>query len=155
MIFILFRTFISALRSHRALALENLALRHQLEVLKRNTKRPRLTNRDRTLWSYCPEYGPTGDIRWPSSSPRPSSGGTEEGFARTGHGRADRNGWEGGAFPTRFVISSEECHETIRRGERRGFTANCLNSALRSARPRSRSTWFVTGNRLPRVGERS
>jgi len=50
MIFILFRTFISALRSHRALALENLALRHQLDVLKRNTKRPHLTNRDRVLW---------------------------------------------------------------------------------------------------------
>lgn len=50
MLFLLLRTFISALRSHRALALENLALRHQLEVLQRNTKRPRLTNRDRTLW---------------------------------------------------------------------------------------------------------
>jgi putative transposase len=50
MLFILLRTFISALRSHRALALENLALRHQLDVLKRNAKRPRLTNRDRTLW---------------------------------------------------------------------------------------------------------
>ena len=50
MIFILLRTFISALRSHRALILENLALRHQLDVLQRNAKRPCLTNRDRTLW---------------------------------------------------------------------------------------------------------
>jgi len=50
MLILILRTFISALRSHRALALENLALRHQLEVLQRNTKRPRLTNRDRTLW---------------------------------------------------------------------------------------------------------
>ena len=50
MFLIFLRTFISALRSHRALALENLALRHQLEVLQRNTKRPRLTNKDRTLW---------------------------------------------------------------------------------------------------------
>jgi len=47
---ILFRTLFSALRSRRALALENLALRHQLDVLQRNAKRPRLTNRDRTLW---------------------------------------------------------------------------------------------------------
>lgn len=52
MIFILFRTLFSALRSHRALVLENLALRHQLEVLKRNTKRPHLTNRDRALWVF-------------------------------------------------------------------------------------------------------
>ena len=50
MFFIILRTIISALRSHRALTLENLALRHQLAVLQRNAKRPRLTNRDRTLW---------------------------------------------------------------------------------------------------------
>ena len=50
MLILILRTFISALRSHRALALENLALRHQLDVLQRNTKRPRLTNQDRTLW---------------------------------------------------------------------------------------------------------
>ena len=50
MLFLILRTFISALKSHRALALENLALRHQLEVLRRNTKRPRLTNQDRALW---------------------------------------------------------------------------------------------------------
>jgi len=50
MIFLILRTFISALRSHRALALENLALRHQLDVLQRNTKKPRLKNRDRALW---------------------------------------------------------------------------------------------------------
>ena len=49
MLFLILRTLISALRSHRALALENLALRHQLEVLNRNAKRPRLTNQDRTL----------------------------------------------------------------------------------------------------------
>ena len=50
MIFTLLRTFISGLRSHRALALENLAFRHQLDVLQRNAKRPPLTNRDRTFW---------------------------------------------------------------------------------------------------------
>jgi len=50
MLIIILRTIISALRSHRALTLENLALRHQLEVLQRNTKRPRLTNKDRALW---------------------------------------------------------------------------------------------------------
>jgi hypothetical protein len=32
------------------LALENLALRHQLEVLGRNAKRPRFSNLDRSLW---------------------------------------------------------------------------------------------------------
>ena len=51
MIFLILRTFISVLRSHHALTLENLALCHQLDVLHRNSKRPRLTNRDRVLWS--------------------------------------------------------------------------------------------------------
>jgi hypothetical protein len=50
MLILIIRTFISALRSHRALALENLALRHQLDTLKRNTKRPCLKNRDRATW---------------------------------------------------------------------------------------------------------
>ena len=58
MIFILFRTLFSALKSRRALALENLALRHQLEVLQRNAKRPRLTNRDRTLWVIPSRFWP-------------------------------------------------------------------------------------------------
>jgi putative transposase len=51
MIFILLRTLFSALRSHRALALENLALRHQLDVLQRNAKRSHLTTGDRVLWT--------------------------------------------------------------------------------------------------------
>jgi putative transposase len=50
MIFIFFRTLFSALKSHCALLLENLALRHQLDVLQRNARRPRLTDRDRALW---------------------------------------------------------------------------------------------------------
>ena len=50
MLKIILRTIFSALRSHRALAFENLALRHQLNVMKRNIKRPRLKNRDRLLW---------------------------------------------------------------------------------------------------------
>jgi putative transposase len=38
------------LKSRRQLAIEILALRHQLGVLKRSVKRPRLTNVDRGLW---------------------------------------------------------------------------------------------------------
>ena len=40
----------SGLRSQRELALENLALRKQLVVLKRVTKRPTLTRVDRASW---------------------------------------------------------------------------------------------------------
>ena len=40
----------SSLKSQRELALENLALRQQLAVLKRTTKRPELANADRAFW---------------------------------------------------------------------------------------------------------
>jgi hypothetical protein len=40
----------SSLKSRRELALENLALRHQLAVLKRTSKRPALTHADRAFW---------------------------------------------------------------------------------------------------------
>ena len=37
-------------KTRRQLAMEILALRHQLGVLKRSVKRPRLTNADRAFW---------------------------------------------------------------------------------------------------------
>ena len=46
-------TFCSILSTHRALALENLALRHQLLVLQRNSRaRVALTHADRLLWVW-------------------------------------------------------------------------------------------------------
>jgi hypothetical protein len=45
-------TFLRALLSgSAAIALENLALRHQLAVLQRSVRRPRLSRRDRILFS--------------------------------------------------------------------------------------------------------
>ena len=41
----------SALKSRQRLVLENIALRHQIEVLQRNGKRPRLRPSDRALWA--------------------------------------------------------------------------------------------------------
>jgi putative transposase len=46
----LFAVFRSACRSRVALELENLALRHQLNILQRSIKRPKLTPADRYLW---------------------------------------------------------------------------------------------------------
>jgi hypothetical protein len=39
-------------RSQAALRLENLALRHQLGVLRRSVKRPKLTSAGRLLWVW-------------------------------------------------------------------------------------------------------
>jgi putative transposase len=71
MIFILFRTLLSALKCRRALALENLALRHQLDVLRRNAKRPCLTNRDRFLWVFLSRVWP--DWRQPLTFVKPET----------------------------------------------------------------------------------
>src|SRR6266403_1697974 len=42
-------------KSQAALHLENLALRHQLGVLRRSVKRPRLSSADRLLWAWLCE----------------------------------------------------------------------------------------------------
>jgi len=50
----------SSLKSQRELALENLALRQQLAVLRRSTKRPKLIHADRAFWvalaRLCPDW---------------------------------------------------------------------------------------------------
>jgi transposase InsO family protein len=50
----------SSLKSQRELALENLALRQQLAVVKRKVKRPKLTKADRAFWvalsRLCPDW---------------------------------------------------------------------------------------------------
>jgi putative transposase len=48
----LFATFFASFRSRAALQFEILSLRHQLIVLQRSVKRPRLTSADRLLWVW-------------------------------------------------------------------------------------------------------
>src|SRR5260370_35054684 len=45
----------AAFKSRATLQLENLALRHQLSVLRRSVKRPKLTPADRFLWTWVCE----------------------------------------------------------------------------------------------------
>jgi len=49
---VLIRLAVAGLKTHRNLLLENLALRHQLLVLRRSSNRPRLTAIDRALWAW-------------------------------------------------------------------------------------------------------
>src|SRR6516164_2879960 len=44
------RFLILVFSGHKQVALENIALRHQLAVFTREKKRPRLRDRDRLLW---------------------------------------------------------------------------------------------------------
>ena len=48
----LLTAFFASFRSRAALQLEILALRHQLGVLQRSVKRPKLTPADRLLWAW-------------------------------------------------------------------------------------------------------
>ena len=51
-----------------ALQVENLALRHQLAVLGRSAKRPKLTSADRLWWVGYTKLGAIGDPGWPGWS---------------------------------------------------------------------------------------
>ena len=50
LLYVVFATARSSLKTQRELALENLALRQQLAILHRGTKRPKLNNADRAFW---------------------------------------------------------------------------------------------------------
>src|SRR3954451_23152138 len=51
----LFASLSASFRSRAALQLEILALRHQIGVLQRSVKRPKLTPADRLLWAWLCE----------------------------------------------------------------------------------------------------
>ena len=53
--YILLAAASAAVKSRAALQLENLALRHQLGILRRSVKRPKLTPVDRLLWAWLCE----------------------------------------------------------------------------------------------------
>ena len=64
LLYVLLATARASLKPQRELALENLALRQQLAILHRTSKRPKLTKADRAFWvAVC---GQTGTM--PSSS---------------------------------------------------------------------------------------
>jgi putative transposase len=50
LLYALLATVRSSLNSQRELVLENLALRQQLAIVQRKTKRPKLTRADRAFW---------------------------------------------------------------------------------------------------------
>jgi len=54
------RSFLAGLRPRRDLMLENLALRHQLQVALRTNPRPRLRAADRALWLWLRRAWPDG-----------------------------------------------------------------------------------------------
>ncbi len=58
LIFLIFRSGLTAFRSRREVALENLVLRHQLQVALRTNPAPRLRSPDRVLWVWVRRLWP-------------------------------------------------------------------------------------------------
>jgi hypothetical protein len=71
MITLILTGLLRVLRTHRALGLENLALRHQLAVLQRTAPRPRLRTADRLFWVLLSRLWAGWTDASPSSNPPP------------------------------------------------------------------------------------
>jgi hypothetical protein len=96
----LFASLTLSFRSRAALQLEILALRHQLIVLQRSVKRPKLTTADRLLWAWlCHIWS-----EWRSAlvivRPEPSSRGIAMSSGCSGRGRAVMAGQDDQPFRT-------------------------------------------------------
>src|SRR5215467_5759591 len=78
----------AAFKSRATLHLENLALRHQLSVLRRSVKRPKLTSPTDSYGRGCARFGSTGDLPWSSSNQKPSLAGTARASGCSGTGES-------------------------------------------------------------------
>ena len=119
-------TFIAdLLKSRRRLEVENLFLRHQLNiVLRRSPQRLRLRGSDRALLVWMTQVWPSLLV-WPESFNRiPSYGGIELGFGLIGAGNP-KVGREGPGFSVSYLISSGVCARRTRCGAPRESMASC------------------------------
>jgi len=86
----------AAFKSRATLHLENLALRHQLGVLRRSVKRPNLTSGDRLLWAWLCEAWSDWRSALVIVKPETVIGWHRKGFRRSG--------------PERFVVANPGVH---------------------------------------------
>src|SRR5436309_13937030 len=81
-LWIVLGTLRSVVRTHRELALENLALRQQLAVWKARQSRPRLTAMDRIFWVLLSRLWPNWRHSLQLVRPESVVGWHREGFRR-------------------------------------------------------------------------
>src|SRR5205814_8266252 len=125
----------SVFKTRAALQLENLALRHQLGVLHRSVKKPKLTPFDRLLWAWL--CGVWADWRSARVVVKPETviAWHRKGFClfwtwRVRHGQPGRP-----SVPKDVRDLIRLRAERTRPGAPPGFTASCSNSVCTSARP--------------------
>ena len=142
----------ASFRSRAALQLEILALRHQIGVLQRSVKRPRLTPADRFLWVWlCTIWR-----EW-KSGVFIMQASTVLSWHRKGFRlfwtwkiRRGKPGRPSVPMQVRELIRTMS-RET-RSGELHAFMASCSSLASISVRRVSASTWCGLGNHLHRHG---
>src|SRR5256884_7345690 len=99
----LFGTLRSSVRTHRELALENLALRQQLAVWKARQPRPRLTEMDRIFWVLLSRLWTSWRDSVHVYGPRPWSAGTGMDSDATGRGRVGTDAVGPGLGPSSVI----------------------------------------------------
>ena len=126
----------AALRTHTDLALENLALRQQLALLRHRSKRPRFGRLDRAFWVWLFGGGQGGARRSTSFAPKPSFVGIGRAFALSGPGSPDAGERVDRPSAPNLRSSSAPWRSPILSGARRASTANCSSwgSTFRNAR---------------------
>jgi hypothetical protein len=149
----LFAFLAASLRSRVALQIEILALRHQLCVLERSVKRPRLSALDRWLWVWLCRHWSGWRSRIRLVKPATIIAWQYRRFRlfwtwKCRHGHPGRPAL---ALELRqlFGVSVVRIHS----GVRPRFTASCSSSALKSANRRSASIWCARTELHRRVGE--
>src|SRR5262244_1763479 len=143
---------VTTFKSRTALQVENIALRHQLAVLRRSVKRPKLTPADRLLWAWLCEAWSDWRSFLVVVKPETVIGWHRKGFRlfwtwKVRHGQP-------GPPPV-----SKEIRQLIRKMSRENplwgapaFTVNCSNSVLISARPAWESTSYASRSRRRKPG---
>ena len=99
----LLATLSSTVRSRAALELENLALRHQIGVLQRSAKRPKLTPVDRLLWAWLSHIWSDWRSALAIVQPETVLAWHPRAFVSSGHRRFGGAGREDPRLPTKFA----------------------------------------------------
>lgn len=127
------------------LIVENLALRQQLNVLRRKTGRPRLRKCDRVFWLWLARSWTGWRNRIIVVTPETVIRWHRQDFKYYWTWKSRRKGGR--------PAVAREVRDLIRRmsapipsRERPAYTVNCSNSASISPSPPSPSTWFVIGS---------
>ena len=129
---VLFRSIGLICGGHRAVALENLALRQQLAALTRTVKHSKLRTRDRLFWILLAKAWRGWRTALIVVQPDTVVGGTAGGSVDCGRGARDGHVRGAQTRMSRCERSSAQWPRRIRCGARRRSTANCASWASRT-----------------------